>query len=94
MSKLAIAAAVAMAAVMATPSWAALRTVTLSVPTMDCPVCPITVKKSLTKVDGVSEAEVDFDKRLARVTFDDAKTNVEVLIKATTNAGYPSTVVK
>ncbi len=84
----------ACAAAMTAPTWAAVRTVTLSVPTMDCPVCPITVKKALTKVDGVSKAEVDFDKRLAKVTFDDSKTNVVALTKATANAGYPSTLAK
>ena len=36
--------------ILATPAWAVPKTVTLSVPTMDCPVCPITVKKALTKV--------------------------------------------
>jgi mercuric ion binding protein len=76
------------------PAWAAVQTVTLSVPTMDCPVCPITVKKALTNVPGVSKAEVNFDKRQATVTFDDAKTNVTVLTQATTNAGYPSTLAK
>ena len=92
MQKLLIGMACAVA--LTAPAWAAVRTVTLSVPTMDCPVCPITVKKALTKVDGVSKAEVDFDKRLAKVTFDDAKTNVDALTKATTHAGYPSTLVK
>lgn len=78
----------------AAPAWAAVQTVTLSVPTMDCPVCPITVKKALTNVAGVSKAEVNFDKRQATVTFDDAKTNVAALTQATTNAGYPSTLAK
>ncbi|MEO5698211.1 MAG: mercury resistance system periplasmic binding protein MerP [Burkholderiaceae bacterium] len=86
--------ALASAVVMATSAWAAERTVTLAVPSMDCPVCPITVKKALTRVDGVSKAEVDFDQRRAVVTFDDAKTDVGALTKATTNAGYPSTVTK
>jgi periplasmic mercuric ion binding protein len=76
------------------PAWAAVQTVTLSVPSMDCPVCPITVKKALANVPGVSKAEVNFDKRQATVTFDDTKTNVTVLTQATTNAGYPSTLAK
>lgn len=80
--------------VLAAPVWAASRTVTLSVPAMDCPVCPITVKKALTRVPGVSRAEVNFDKRLATVTFDDARTSVEALTRATKNAGYPSTLVE
>ena len=69
---------------------AAPATVTLSVPSMDCPVCPITVKKALTKVNGVSQTTVDFDKRQATVTFDDAKTDVQALTLATKNVGYPS----
>lgn len=77
---------------LAAPAWASNQTVTLSVPGMDCPVCPITVKKALTKVDGVTNAEVNFDKRQATVTFDDARTSVEALTKATRDAGYPATV--
>jgi len=75
----------------AAPAWAAVQTVTLSVPSMDCPVCPITVKKALMNVAGVSKAEINFDKRQATVTFDDAKTNVAALTQATAHAGYPST---
>ncbi len=73
-------------------AFAAPKTVTLDVPGMTCALCPITVKKAITKVNGVIKAEVSFDKRQAMVTFDDAKTNVEALTKATTDAGYPATV--
>jgi len=59
---------------------------------MTCATCPITVKMALTKVEGVSKAAVDFDKKEAVVTFDDAKTNAAALVKATTDAGYPSVV--
>ena len=38
----------------AAPVWAATQTVTLSVPGMTCAACPITVKKALSKVEGVS----------------------------------------
>ena len=69
------------------------KTVTLSVPSMDCPVCPITVKKALTQVSGVSQTSVNFGKRQAVVFFDDAKTNVGTLTESTKSAGYPSTVV-
>jgi len=75
------------------PTWAASTTVTLSVPTMDCPVCPITVKKALGKLAGVEAVTVNFDRREATVTFDDVKTNVEALTRATRDAGYPSTLV-
>lgn len=72
--------------------WAKPQTVTLDLPTMNCAMCPITVKKALTKVEGVSGAEVSYEKKEAVITFDDAKTNANALVEATTNAGYPSTV--
>ena len=59
--------ALTMLAALASPAWPASQTVTLSLPTMDCPVCPITVKKALGKVPGVSDAKVNFDKREATV---------------------------
>lgn len=74
------------------PAWAASRTVTLSIPGMSCAACPITVKKALMQVDGVSKVDIDLEKREATVSFDDEKTSVEALTKATTEAGYPSTV--
>ncbi len=76
------------------PAWASNQTVTLSVPGMDCPVCPITVKKALTKVGGVAKVDVNFDKRQAVVTYDDARTNTGALTQATKDAGYPSTVME
>ncbi|MCE6009432.1 mercury resistance system periplasmic binding protein MerP, partial [Acinetobacter soli] len=64
--------ALALAATFAVPAWAATQTVTLSVPGMTCASCPITVKKAISKVEGVSKTDVSFDKRQAVVTFDDA----------------------
>ncbi len=87
-----IVAVAAVAATIILPAQAATQTVTLAVPTMDCPMCPITVKKALTKVPGVSDAKIDFDKREAAVTFDDVKASVQQLTQATENAGYPSSV--
>jgi len=84
-------ASLVLAAVVA-PVWAATQTVILSVPGMTCAACPFTVKKALSKVEGVSKADVSYEKREAVVTFDDAKTNVQKLTKATENAGYPSSV--
>ena len=89
-----IATVIALAATFSSPVWAATRTVTLSVPGMYCPVCPITVKKALAKVDGVTKTEVNLDKRQATVTYNDAKTNVKALTNATRDAGYPSTLVQ
>lgn len=85
---------IASAVLFATPLFAATQTATLKVPGMTCSACPITVKKALSKVDGVEKVNVSFEKKEAVVTFDDAKTNEKALIKATTDAGYPSEFVK
>jgi len=71
---------------------AAPQTVTLDVPGMTCAACPITVKKAISKVEGVNKVDVSYEKRQAVVTFDDAKASVQKLTQATENAGYPSTV--
>jgi mercuric ion binding protein len=90
MTKLKSAIAVISLAALSAPAWAASKTVTLNVPGMTCPACPITIKKALNKVDGVSKVEVSYEKKEARVTFDDAKTDTKALVKATTDAGFPS----
>jgi mercuric ion binding protein len=90
--KIFFAVALAFAGSAPTVSWATTRTVTLAVPGMTCPTCPITIKKSLEKVTGVEKTAVNFDKREALVTFDDQKTTTGALTQATTNVGYPSTV--
>lgn len=76
------------------PLLAAEQTAQLSVPGMNCPVCPITVKKSLQGVKGVISASVDYDSKTATVRFDDQLTTTESLREATQNVGYPSTVVE
>jgi len=68
------------------------KTATLSVSNMDCAACPITVRVALEKVPGVSAAKVDYKTKLATVTYDGAKTSAEALTKATSDAGFPSSV--
>ena len=80
------AALMPLAALAATP-----RTAVLDVQNMTCNLCPVTVRKSLEKVPGVSQAQIDFAKKTATVAFDADKTSAAALVKATTEAGYPST---
>ena len=75
-----------LAALAATP-----KTAVLDVQNMTCSMCPITVKKALQKVPGVTDARIDFDNKTATVTFDADRLDSAVLVKATTDAGYPST---
>lgn len=73
---------------------AATQTTILSVPTMSCASCPITIKAALSKVPGVSTIKSDLAKRQTTVMFDDTKTNVSAISSATAAAGFPSTVVQ
>ena len=73
-------------------AFAEIKTVTLSVPTMSCFTCPLTVRMVLNRVPGVADASADLSSRTATVTFDSDKTNVQALIDAATGAGYPSTL--
>jgi len=70
--------ALALAAI-GVPVLAATQTVTLSVPGMTCSTCPITVKKAISKVEGVNKIDVTFEARVVEsesVTF--ARVNVSI----------------
>ncbi|MEO7549389.1 MAG: mercury resistance system periplasmic binding protein MerP [Ramlibacter sp.] len=84
-----LAALLPLASLAATP-----QTAVLDVRNMTCELCPLTVKKSLQKVPGVTQAQIDFSKKTATVAFDADRTTAAVLVKATTDAGYPSTLRK
>lgn len=79
-----------LAGTLPSPATAAARTVTLVVPGMNCAACPITVRTALGRVAGVQDVSVNYAKREAAVTFDNARTGVPSLTQATANAGYPS----
>jgi mercuric ion binding protein len=66
------------------------QTVQLTVPTMDCATCPITIKAALAKVPGVEKVKVSYEKREALIVYDDARATVADLKKATEDVGYPS----
>jgi mercuric ion binding protein len=90
MVRLVSAAALALGLLAPASVLAAERTITLDVQNMTCALCPRTVKASLEAVPGVSKVAVSAKDKTAVVTFDDSKTQVDALVKATTNAGYPS----
>ena len=77
-------------ATVAAPAWAATRIATLSVPGMTCAACPVTVRTALSRVAGVEGTRINVKKREVVVTYDESRTNVRALTKATADAGYPS----
>lgn len=82
------------AALCVTPLWAATETAILKVRGMTCAACPITVKKALQRVPGVSKIAVNYKQKEVAVTFDNTKTNQAALVKATSDVGFPSQLVK
>lgn len=68
-------------------------TIKLDVDKMTCGLCPLTVKKALKKVDGVTAVKSKYEGDgvgWATVTYDPDKADIEDLTFATEMAGYPS----
>jgi mercuric ion binding protein len=60
---------------------------------MNCPLCPITVRKSMENVPGVKQVEVDYDMKIATVIFDPVLTTKNAIANASTDIGYPASVI-
>lgn len=69
---------------------AAVETETFAIENMTCALCPLTVRKAMQDVPGVSSVKVDFDAKQAIVTYDPALTTVAAIEDASTKAGYPA----
>lgn len=82
----------ALTAALSLPAAAAPKTVVLSVPSMNCAACPITVRKALERVPGVQKVSATLEPPEAVVTFEDAEASVDRLTEATKQAGYPSSL--
>jgi len=90
MKRLLATAVIAGALSLSAAAVAADRTVTLAVENMTCATCPYIVKKAIAAVPGVSKVDVSFEKKTAVITFDNAKTSLDAVTGASTNAGYPA----
>lgn len=73
---------------------AAPKSVTLDVPGMTCPTCPITIKKALLKQPGGTVVTVHYEKKQLEVAFDDVKTNPTAIMKSPSSVGFPSQPAK
>ena len=63
-------------------------TTQIKVSGMTCQACAISVQKSLEKTKGVKHAEVNSDKGVASVTYDDAQVNEQQLRDAIDKTGF------
>ncbi len=79
---------------MSKPKSSALKTVNLKVDNMFCASCPIIVRRTLERVEGVREVQVSFRSKTATVAYDPAQCEAAGLTAALTEMGFPSTVVR
>ena len=80
--------------ILSTNALATNQVVKLSIENMTCKMCDITVRKAFEKVDGVTEATVDYETKTAQVTFNPEKTTAMKIEEASTMAGYPAKLIK
>ena len=64
------------------------KTVTMGITGMHCASCASTIEKALSKLDGMSEANVNFAAESAMVRFNPAAVSYQDLEKAVVDAGY------
>ena len=66
--------------------------VVLDVPDMTCPLCPLTIEKTLERVPGVIGAKASLDTKRAEVTYDADRVGPKALVRAVDAAGYHASV--
>lgn len=68
-------------------------TASISVEKMTCATCPITVRAAMRRVDGVKTVNVDLESKTAIVTYDPSVTNASDIADASSDVGFPATVI-
>ncbi len=91
---LALGGAVAAASVFMSggPTIKAAAMAELNVTNLSCGSCVNNIQQALAKIDGVGTADISVTNGRGQVTYDPARTSSAAIVKAVTDAGYPSTV--
>lgn len=64
------------------------RSAVLAVEGMTFAACAVGMKAALEREEGVTSADVDYEKAPARIRFDPARTSVEKIVAAMAETGY------
>ncbi len=75
------------------PAAAQPKTVRFKVAGMTCGGCVLGTRKALTRLPGVTKADVSYEKGEAVVTYDPAKVTVAQMVAAVKTLGYTATPV-
>ena len=77
---------------------AAEQSVTLRVENMSCASCPYIVQQTLVRVPGVTHVEISYHRAaavvMAVVNYEDTEADVTALTAATSEIGFPATVIQ
>lgn len=65
-----------------------IQNVTIKTPTVQCESCKKRIEEYLKREEGVQKVNVDFKKKVTKVTFIAERTNIENVKTAIANAGY------
>jgi copper chaperone len=65
-----------------------METTTIPVKGMTCMGCVSSIKRVLGGITGIAQAEVSLEKAQATVSYDPAKTSLQAIKSAITDAGY------
>lgn len=76
------------------PEISDLLTVRIECKQMECEGCKTKITRSLNKVDGVSNIDIDLETKLITVIYDSDKATVEQILAAIKKAGYEPELVQ
>jgi copper chaperone CopZ len=65
-----------------------VQTVSIKTPTVQCESCKTRIEKYMIRETGVQKVNVDYKRKITKVTFVTDRTNVENIKTAIANAGY------
>lgn len=63
-------------------------TAELKVPAMDCAACTVVIKKALTQTKGVRTVDLNVEKRMATVVYEDTQVTEPQIAKVIEKAGF------
>ena len=70
------------------------ETATIKTPTVQCQECKQRIENYLSREDGVVKVNVDYKRKITKVTYVSDRTNIENVKTAIANAGYDADDVK
>ncbi len=66
---------------------------TFAIENMTCAACPITVRKAMSRVEGVESVAVDFKAKTATAIYDPQLADAATIGKASSAVGFPATLL-